>query len=146
VTRIALDATLLAEILRHLERAYPHEGVGALLGEPDGERRRVTGHVPLANAVHRNRRRRYEVAPDELVRVQRAARAAGLEVLGYYHSHPDAEPVPSETDREAGWPWYVYVIVRVAGGRAGGAGAVAAWQLRDDRSTFDPVDLQVLET
>lgn len=143
MSRIALEATLLCEILRHLEDAYPHEGVGALLGEVNGEGRRVTGHVPLANAVHRNRRRRYEVAPDDLVRIQRDARESGLEVLGYYHSHPDAQPVPSETDREAGWPWYVYVIVRVAGGRAG---PVTAWQLRDDRSTFDPVDLEVLET
>lgn len=143
MTRLALAASLLSEIVRHLEGAYPHEGVGAFLGRLDGEGRQVTGHVPLANAMHRNRRRRYEVAPEELVRVQRDARAAGLEVLGYYHSHPDAEPVPSETDREAGWPWYVYVIVRVAGGRAG---AVTAWQLRDDRSTFDPVSLEVLET
>ncbi|MGH7545894.1 MAG: Mov34/MPN/PAD-1 family protein [Gemmatimonadota bacterium] len=146
MSRIVLSGALLAGILRHLEGAYPHEGVGALLGTPDGERRRVERHIPLANAVSRNRRRRYEVAPEELVRVQRDARGDGLEVLGYYHSHPDAEPVPSEADREAGWPWYVYVIVRVAGGRARGAGGITAWQLRDDRSTFDPVHLEVLES
>lgn len=142
MSRLLLPGGLLGDMLRHLEGAYPHEGVGALIGKPDGDRRRVVQHVPLANAVSRNRRRRYEVAPEELIRIQRDARGDGLEVLGYYHSHPDAEPVPSETDREAGWPWYVYVIVRVAGGRAGG---VTAWQLRDDRSTFDPVDLEVLE-
>lgn len=142
MSRLLLPAGLLDGILRHLEGAYPHEGVGALLGTPDGEQRRIARHVPLANAVSRNRRRRYEVAPEELVRVQRDARGDGLEVLGYYHSHPDAGPAPSETDREAGWPWYIYVIVRVASGRADG---LAAWQLRDDRSTFDPVDLEVLE-
>lgn len=141
--RLAIPAPLLEEILRHLEDAYPHEGVGALVGDLDGERRRVVRQVPLANAASRNRRQRYEVAPEDLVRVQRDARAESLEVLGYYHSHPDAEPVPSEHDRDAGWPWYVYVIARVANGRAGG---LAAWQLRDDRSTFDPVGLEVLES
>ena len=141
--RLALPAALLQEILRHLEDAYPHEGVGALLGSADGDRRRAVRHVPLANAVERDRRRRYEVGHADLVRVQRDAREGGLEVLGYCHSHPDAEPVPSEHDREAGWPWYVYLIVRVGNGRAAG---VTAWQLRDDRSTFDPVGLEVLES
>lgn len=130
-------------ILRHLEDAYPYEGCGALLGRIAENRRRVTREVPLANAAAENPRRRYELAPEDLIRVQREARGDGLEVLGYYHSHPDAEPVPSEHDREAAWPWYIYMIVRVGDGRADGA---TAWQLRDDRSTFDPVGLDIVES
>ncbi len=143
MSQLALPVRLLDGIVRHLESAYPEEGVGALLGTIEqAGRRQVRRQVPLANAARQNRQRRYEVAPEDLVRLQRDARADGLEVVGYYHSHPEADPAPSSHDRHTAWPWYIYVIVRVGKGRADG---VAAWQLRDDRSSFDPVGLEIVE-
>ena len=58
-------------------------------------------------------------------------------MLGIYHSHPDDPARPSEYDRDHAWPWYSYLILAV--GR-GAAGDLNAWQLRDDRTGFDPVE------
>lgn len=141
---LVLPVRLLETILQHAGETYPSEGCGALIGRvaQDGRRRPLRA-IPLTNVAAENPRRRYRIAPEDLIRLHKDARADGLEVLGYYHSHPDAEPVPSEYDRATAWPWYVYVIVRVAGGRACG---VMAWQLRDDRSMFDPVALELVES
>ena len=65
---------------------------------------------------------------------EREAEERGLELVGIYHSHPDAPAVPSEYDREHAWPNSAYVIVSVEDGRAGG---LRAWLLTEDRSRFD---------
>jgi proteasome lid subunit RPN8/RPN11 len=59
----------------------------------------------------------------------------GLDVIGWYHSHPDHEARPSEYDRAHAWPWLSYVIVRVAGGTDHD---LRSFVLRDDRTAFDP--------
>ena len=58
----------------------------------------------------------------------------GLEVVGYYHSHPDHPARPSDYDRDHGWPWYSYVIISIQQGKAG---ELNSWVLRDDRSKFE---------
>ena len=65
----------------------------------------------------------------------------GLEVLGYYHSHPDHPAVPSAFDMEHAWPWYSYIIVQV---NRGGAAELASWVLEDDRSSMQPESVSVL--
>ena len=64
----------------------------------------------------------------------REARAAGLDIVGYYHSHPDHPSRPSDFDRDHAWPDQSYLIVAVAGGKPA---SVQSWRLRDDRSAFD---------
>ena len=74
------------------------------------------------------------ISPEQLLAADRSVRAAGLEVLGFFHSHPDHPPEPSSVDRENGWPWYSYLIVSVERGRIAGQ---RAWRLREDRTSFD---------
>ncbi|HUE97299.1 MAG TPA: Mov34/MPN/PAD-1 family protein, partial [Longimicrobiaceae bacterium] len=62
----------------------------------------------------------------------------GLEVVGFYHSHPDHPARPSSFDRDHAWPWYSYGIVPAT---SSGAGAPRAWRLRDDRSRFDEQEI-----
>jgi proteasome lid subunit RPN8/RPN11 len=90
--------------------------------------------VPLDNLREDARSNRYLIAPEQLLAVDRSAREAGLEVLGFFHSHPDHPPEPSGFDREHAWPWYSYLIVAVERGRNAGQ---RAWRLREDRSAFD---------
>ena len=68
--------------------------------------------------------------------------AAGADLLGFYHSHPDHPARPSQYDLDHAWPFFSYIIVSVAGGVPQD---MTSWRLRDDRSTFDPDDLVVTE-
>ncbi|HET7470293.1 MAG TPA: M67 family metallopeptidase [Gemmatimonadales bacterium] len=126
---LRLPDSLAEEIRRYGEGAYPAECCGALVGRTDGEGKEV---VRLAPAVNRRTDdpHRYLIAPDDLRRLETDARAAGLEIVGYYHSHPDHPAVPSAFDADHAWPWYSYVIVRIDRGRAA---ELASWVLADDR-------------
>jgi proteasome lid subunit RPN8/RPN11 len=100
-----------------VERAYPEEACGILLGrrgEIDEEVVRVVGCVN----VDMEPRRRYTIAPQELIAAQKNARAEGLEILGFYHSHPDHPAEASATDlEEAHWTGCVYLICAVEKGK-----------------------------
>jgi proteasome lid subunit RPN8/RPN11 len=74
-----------------------------------------------------------------LLETQRHAREKGLTIIGVFHSHPEAEAVPSECDRELAWPAYAYVIVSV---RHGKAVDLKNWQL-DGNHQFQPEPLRI---
>jgi proteasome lid subunit RPN8/RPN11 len=92
----------------------------------------------VENARLDSPRNRYLIPPDEVVRGDRYARERGLDILGFYHSHPNVAARPSEFDREHAWPWYSYVIVSV---QEGAAAELHSWVLRDDRSQFEPEEI-----
>jgi proteasome lid subunit RPN8/RPN11 len=71
--------------------------------------------------------------PDELLQAERLAEEQGLEVLGFYHSHPDHPATPSGYDLKHAWPFYSYLIVAV---KEGAAGELSGWELAPDRSVF----------
>lgn len=139
--RLQLPEGLLREIRSELEAAYPREGCGVLLGEVAGEVRRVTEAVRAENRWE-GRDDRYLVDPGTLRELQEREARGGPAVLGFYHSHPDAEPVPSPTDVEHAWPWYLYLVVRVDGGEAGPA---RAWRLAGTEDRFEERPLEVTE-
>ena len=97
----------------------------------------------LAPAVNRRTDdpHRYLIAPDDLRRLESEVRAEGLEIVGYYHSHPDHPARPSAFDTEHAWPWYSYLIVRIDRGNAADA---ASWVLDDERPLMHPESLEVL--
>jgi len=106
-------------IRRHGEETYPNECCGVLLGSSDGETRTVTNAVRCGNTRSDSPHNRYHIAPQELVRVQRQAREAGLEIVGFYHSHPDHPARWSQTDlAEAHWIGCSYVITSIVRGKA----------------------------
>jgi proteasome lid subunit RPN8/RPN11 len=76
---------------------------------------------------------RYEVDPREIVKLDRAAEQRGLDIVGFYHSHPDHPPTPSATDAENAWPGYIYLIVAVA---EVGEAQVTAWTFDEERGCF----------
>ncbi len=137
---IRLTIEQLEAIKRHGERAYPQEGCGVLLGQVEGEVKIVQEIHPTPNAREDSPHNRYQIAPQELLRLEREARARGREVLGFFHSHPDAEARPSAYDLEYAWPWYSYLIVSV---KAAASESVHSWVLRDDRSRFDQEEILI---
>jgi proteasome lid subunit RPN8/RPN11 len=136
---LRLPDALAEEIRRHGEAAYPAECCGALVGRVEGEAKEV---VRLAPAVNRRTDdpHRYLIAPDDLRRLDADVRAAGLDIVGYYHSHPDHPAAPSAFDADHAWPWYSYVIVRIDQGRGA---ELASWVLADDRPHMLPESLDV---
>jgi proteasome lid subunit RPN8/RPN11 len=122
-----------AQIKAHGEETYPHECCGFLLGgETDGVK--VVQEVRrAANARDDSPRNRYLIPPEELLRVEKDSRGRGLQIIGYYHSHPDVAARPSEYDRQHAWPWYSYLIVSVRGGTAA---ELLAWVVEDDEGPF----------
>ncbi len=105
------------ELLRaHGEQTYPHECCGVLLGKAEGAVNVVRQVVPAGNTRTDSAHNRYNIAPVELIRIQREARAASLDIVGFYHSHPDHPAQWSATDiQEAHWLGCSYVITRIAG-------------------------------
>ena len=136
---LRLSASLVDEIRREGERAYPAECCGVLAGYP-GEVKEVLKLVPVANR-RTDDPHRYLIAPDDLRRIEGELRPSGLEVLGCYHSHPDHPAAPSAFDTEQAWPWYSYIIVRVDRARAA---ELTSWMLEDDRSAMSPESVDVL--
>jgi proteasome lid subunit RPN8/RPN11 len=135
---LRLSETLAEEVRREGALAYPGECCGVLAGRA-GEVKEVIQLVPMPNR-RTDDPHRYLIVPDDVRRVTAELRASGLEVLGYYHSHPDHAAAPSAFDTEHAWPWYSYVIVSVERGRAA---ELSSWILEDDRSTMGRESLEV---
>jgi proteasome lid subunit RPN8/RPN11 len=106
-------------IRRHGEETYPHECCGILLGMSEGETRSVQATVRCGNTRIDSPQNRYNIDPREIIRAQREAQEHGLEIVGFYHSHPDHPARWSQTDfEEAHWIGCSYVITSVENGRA----------------------------
>ena len=108
------------EALRaHGEETYPNECCGVMLGKSDAEGNRVHQIVRAGNTRTDSAHNRYNIAPQELVKIQRQARNLGLDIVGFYHSHPDHPAQWSPTDfAEAHWIGCSYVITAVEKGKA----------------------------
>jgi proteasome lid subunit RPN8/RPN11 len=129
---------LLDDIRRQAELAYPAECCGVLAGRI-GPVKEVLRLRPVANGRDDDPHR-YLISAEHLRSATRELGSSGLEILGFYHSHPDHPAAPSLFDQEHAWPWYSYIIVRVDRGRSGD---ITSWVLSDDRSAMRPEPLDV---
>jgi proteasome lid subunit RPN8/RPN11 len=135
---LSISSVLLNQIRDHGKEAYPYECCGLLLGSAEGPAKTVVDLRPVQNSRAESRETRYLIDPRDLYLVEKEARRRNLDVVGIYHSHPDHPARPSEFDREHAFPWYSYIIVRIAGGQAED---LTSWTLREDRSAFDGEDV-----
>jgi proteasome lid subunit RPN8/RPN11 len=107
-----------------VEQAYPEEACGILLGRR-GESDDFVVRVIACGNADPEPRRRYSIAAPELIRAQKMARDERLEILGFYHSHPDHAAEASAADlREAHWTGCVYLICGVEKGKLAEVAAV----------------------
>ena len=146
---LGIGAELAQKIREHGVETYPHECCGALLGREHGSSgnanhasREVLGLFPLVNRRDDSPRNRFSVTADDVRQAEKSARGQGLDVIGWYHSHPDHPARPSEYDREHAWPWYSYIIVSVQSAQPKD---MTSWRLKDDRSAFAEEKLEHLK-
>src|SRR6185295_6813179 len=134
MNRLTLSPGDLEAVRRHAETSYPDECCGFLIGTTDGTSAAVERVLAAGNERQESRHNRYLISPETVLAAHREARALGLDVVGYYHSHPDHPARPSEVDREQAWPGVSYLIVSVAQRKVVEA---RSWRLLDDRESFE---------
>ena len=122
----------LERLHKHAEEGYPHEVVGILAGSRvDG---RITRIQPLENERADSPENRYKVSGLVLMRAEARLEEQGLEVVGYYHSHPDHPAQYSDYDRDHALPNMSYLITSVENGRVV---QTQSWRLQEDRSRMN---------
>ena len=126
---VDIAAGVLESIVGAAHDARPRECCGLLIGT----RARIVGAFPAANLAVAPTR--YDIAPADHFAALRAARAAGLEVVGCYHSHPHGPARPSPTDRLEAVADFLYLIV----GLGESPPDLGLWVLAD--GNFAPVRL-----
>jgi len=132
---VVIAGALLDEIKGEGEKAYPNECCGVLLGSLDEAGEKAAARIlPVANEFSQGEKHhRFLITPENMLDAEKKARALKLDVLGFYHSHPDHPARPSDYDREHALPFYSYMITAVEKGRAK---ETTSWVLLDDRSAF----------
>jgi len=150
---LSIPYDLYQSLRAHGEQTYPHECCGVLLGRAGPGGNNVLEVVKAGNTRTDSAHNRYSIAPVELIRIQRQARGRSLDIVGFYHSHPDHPAQWSATDiAEAHWLGCSYVITRVAGTAEGNgtADVTNSFLLRgtgeDDKHFEDePIEILVAE-
>jgi proteasome lid subunit RPN8/RPN11 len=116
---LKMTAATYEALRAHGEETYPHECCGVLLGRSEAGVNTVEAAARAGNTRTDSAHNRYNIAPQELVKIQRQGRERGWDIVGFYHSHPDHPAQWSTTDlAEAHWLGCSYVITAVAGGAA----------------------------
>jgi proteasome lid subunit RPN8/RPN11 len=130
-----ITEVLMNEINGEGKKAYPDECCGILFGLLDeaGDKT-VTQILPIENEFSQGEQyHRFLITPENMLSAEKKARSLKMDVLGFYHSHPDHPAKPSDFDREHALPFYSYMITAVEKGEAK---ETTSWILEDDRSAF----------
>ena len=141
---LKLNEQVYDAIRRHGEETYPDECCGVLLGRSADEVNEVEDSVRAGNIRTDSARNRYQIAPQELVKIQRQGRERGLDIVGFYHSHPDHPAQWSKTDfAEAHWLGCSYVITAVEKGVAQATNSFLLTGTREEDKAFENEAVEV---
>ena len=125
---VIIEQPVLEAMIADGKRSFPDECCGFLFGREEGNNRILTSVLVVNNSKQGDKRRKFEIAARDYLLAERYAEEQQLALLGVYHSHPDAPPVPSEHDRLAAQPYFSYVILSIVKGQYAG---LRSWQLND---------------
>lgn len=134
-------------ISSHAESAYPEECCGIILGKMSGIFKIVVDVIPTINSwgkadpdgVDRSKNSRYSIDPHDILLAQKRARDLHLDIIGFFHSHPDYPAIPSTCDQTQAWEVYSYPIVSVINGKVS---ETKSWVLDQD-GMFQPEEIQI---
>jgi proteasome lid subunit RPN8/RPN11 len=145
---IVISSEQLKIIYDYAETIYPEECCGILLGTIAGLTKIVVEVMPTVNAwekseavkdrIERTKTSRYTISSIDIFHAQKRGQDLDLEIIGFFHSHPDHPAVPSVCDRELAWDVYSYPIVSVIRGKVGD---FKSWVL-NDKGIFEQEEIQ----
>ena len=142
-TTIILDQQVLQEMHSHAISTYPEECCGLLLGKFEGNltRKMVNRSKRMENVFEKQERyHRYTIDPLKYMDVENEALSSGDDVVGIYHSHPNAPAKPSLFDMNHAWPSLSYIVVEV---RDSKAVDTKSWVLKEDRTEFFNEEMEI---
>ena len=138
---IEVNQTIIDAITAHAEEDYPHECGGMLIGTFTEGKKTVVETFPLENAREEEaRHNRVLILPKDVLKAERYAREKKLDLVGYYHSHPDDRAIPSQYDLDHALPVWSYVIASVINGKADD---IRSWEMENDRSRFNDEEILI---
>ncbi|MGN0603898.1 MAG: Mov34/MPN/PAD-1 family protein [Oscillospiraceae bacterium] len=116
---IFLSKDVIQHILKDGSERYPEECCGIIFGQIDESGGKTAEYAESAENAYdkKGKRRRFEITPEIMLNAERTARQKKLDIIGFYHSHPDCEAFPSEFDRIHALPVYSYIIMSVVKGK-----------------------------
>ena len=128
---------LIEQMNAHVEKAYPEEGAGFLIGGK-GEVKEI---LALSNSREEGaRHNRFLFTPEDYLQAELKADRLEMDLIGVFHSHPDCPNIPSEYDREWAQPFFSYIITRVDNGKAVNS---RSWRLLEDRSRYEEEEIEI---
>ena len=138
---LKLSRQIEAAIQKAGAEAYPNECCGILFGGEDGDDHVVKSLRAIDNARESDEQyHRFLITAEDMMQAELEARKLGLEIVGFYHSHPDHPARPSDYDREHALPFYSYIILRVAEGKPE---QMTSWRLQLSREAFDSEPFEI---
>jgi proteasome lid subunit RPN8/RPN11 len=141
---LKLSEAIYTAIRRHGEATYPHECCGVLLGLSAKGVNEVHDAIEAGNTRTDSAHNRYHISPQELIKIQRQGRQRNLDIVGFYHSHPDHPAMWSTTDfAEAHWLGCSYVITAVANGRAAQTNSFLLTGVSEEDKAFAPEQISL---
>lgn len=127
---IIIEPSAKAMMIEDARTIYPDECCGFMFGEEDtNENRTIREIIVVNNAKEGDKRKRFEIAPQDYLKAEEYALENNLQLLGVYHSHPNNPAIPSEHDRVAAQPYFSYIIISVKDNRDF---SFRSWRLNDD--------------
>lgn len=128
---IHFSETLINTLTNYAVECKPHEVCGLLVGVGV----RVKRVIPIPN-ISEHPESRYYMEPATLVKHLASVEEEGLSLLGFYHSHPSGEPIPSSTDiQQAHYPGAAHIII----GLKHDYPVIAAWHINQWRVDRIPI-------
>ncbi|PSB02906.1 M67 family metallopeptidase [Merismopedia glauca] len=150
---IQLNRAQIKAIGQQGENTYPEECCGIIVGYLGSSGKIAVELVPTENSwgadmasfhleteLVASKRRRYAIAPQDLLQAQKQARLQQLEIIGIYHSHPDYPATPSQFDLTCAWSSYSYIIASIGQGTVSD---IQSWCL-DDYGQFQSEEIVIL--
>ena len=142
---IILSKILFSDLQDCALAAYPHECCGALFGDLVETKKEVKFLVSLTNnwvdTKTETKNRRFKITPSDYMKCEKMAVDKSMSLLGFFHSHPDHKPIPSETDLRYAWPFFSYPIISIVNNKFD---SIKSYVLDVDERCFKEENCQVL--